>query len=406
LKLSFEVGQRIEVVVGPVAHGGHFVARHEGQVIFVRHALPGERVIVAVTSVANNFARADAVSIIEPSSDRVNAPCKYAGECGGCDFQHVSLTSQRKLKSDVISEQFRRLAKIDIRVEVEEVANVFDPEHTGLLWRTRVAFVADSQGRLGLRRNHSHELVHVDKCVITVPSIINSDVLAQSWPANSTVQVVASNGGDQSIVVTDESDRSQIIGRAKVRQRVLGRTFEVAADGFWQVHPGAPEILSTAVVDALSPSAGEVAVDLYAGAGLFTSALLERVGAAGSIHLVESSISGIADAKATFGRFKNVLLHHGDVLRVLRVLAQRGSIDIAVLDPPRSGAGLKVLTALTALKPRRIAYVACDPAALARDCAYLRDLGYFLVGVRAFDLFPMTHHVECVAAFAPVLEPQ
>jgi tRNA/tmRNA/rRNA uracil-C5-methylase (TrmA/RlmC/RlmD family) len=406
LKLSFEVGQRIEVVVGPVAHGGHFVARHEGQVIFVRHALPGERVIVAVTSVANNFARADAVSIIEPSSDRVNAACKYAGECGGCDFQHVSLTSQRKLKSDVISEQFRRLAKIDIRVEVEEVANVFDPEHTGLLWRTRVAFVADSQGRLGLRRNHSHELVHVDKCVITVPSIINSDVLAQSWPANSTVQVVASNGGDQSIVVTDESDRSQIIGRAKVRQRVLGRTFEVAADGFWQVHPGAPEILSTAVVDALSPSAGEVAVDLYAGAGLFTSALLERVGAAGSIHLVESSISGIADAKATFGRFKNVLLHHGDVLRVLRVLAQRGSIDIAVLDPPRSGAGLKVLTALTALKPRRIAYVACDPAALARDCAYLRDLGYFLVGVRAFDLFPMTHHVECVAAFAPVLEPQ
>jgi tRNA/tmRNA/rRNA uracil-C5-methylase (TrmA/RlmC/RlmD family) len=400
LKLSFEVGERIEVVVGPVAHGGHFVARHEGQVIFVRHALPGERVIVAITSVAKNFARGDAVSILESSSDRVSTPCKYAGECGGCDFQHVSLTAQRKLKSAVVEEQFRRLAKMELNVEVEEVANVFDPEHSGLHWRTRVAFVADSQGRLGLRRNHSHELVHVDKCVIAVPSIISSDTLTQSWPANSTVQVVAGNNGDQSIVVTDESDRTQIIGRAKVRQRVLGRTFDVAANGFWQVHPGSPEVLSAAVVDALSPKSGEVALDLYAGAGLFTSALLSSVTETGRVHLVESSTIGIADAKATFGRFPNVLLHQADVLRVLRELAKDGSIDISVLDPPRAGAGIKVLTALAALKPRKIAYVACDPAALARDTAYFHDLGYLLIGLRAFDLFPMTHHVECVATFA------
>ena len=400
LKLSFEVGQRIEVVVGPVAHGGHFVARHEGQVIFVRHALPGERVIVAVTSVAKNFARADVVSIIEPSSDRVITPCKYAGECGGCDFQHVSLAAQRKLKSAVVEEQFRRIAKMDLNVEVEEVANEFDPDHVGLHWRTRVAYVADSQGRLGLRRNHSHELVHVDKCVIAVPSIINSDMLTQSWPANSTVQVVAGNGGDQSIVVTDDSDLPQIIGRAKVRQRVLGRTFEVDANGFWQVHPGAPEALSTAVVDALSPKSGEVALDLYAGVGLFTSALLSSLKETGRVHLIESSSTGIADAKATFGRFPNVLFHNGQVLRVLRELAKEGLIDISVLDPPRSGAGIKVLTALAALKPRRIAYVACDPAALARDTAYLQDLGYLLIGLRAFDLFPMTHHVECVATFA------
>jgi tRNA/tmRNA/rRNA uracil-C5-methylase (TrmA/RlmC/RlmD family) len=400
VKLSFEIGQRLEVVIGPIAHGGHCVARHDGQVLFVRHALPGERVIIEVTGLAKNFARADAVTIIEPSADRVTAPCKFAGECGGCDFQHVSLTAQRKLKAAVIAEQFKRLAKIDLQVEVEEVRNVFDPEHSGLLWRTRVAFVADSQGRLGLRRNHSHDLVLIDQCLIAIPSIVNCDVLAQHWPAGSTVQVVAGNAGDQSIVVKNEAGPTQIIGRAKLRQRVLGRTFEVAADSFWQVHPGAPEILGGAVQAALAPVPGEVALDLYAGAGLFTSVLLSCVGAEGAVHLIESSASGIADAKATFGRSSNVTLHHGDVLRVLRELAQDGSIDIAVLDPPRAGAGARVLAALTALEPRRIAYVACDPAALARDTAYLQDLGYFLVGVRAFDLFPMTHHVECVAAFA------
>jgi tRNA/tmRNA/rRNA uracil-C5-methylase (TrmA/RlmC/RlmD family) len=376
VKLSFEIGQRLEVVIGPIAHGGHCVARHDGQVLFVRHALPGERVIIEVTGLAKNFARADAVTIIEPSADRVTAPCKFAGECGGCDFQHVSLTAQRKLKAAVIAEQFKRLAKIDLQVEVEEVPNVFDPEHSGLLWRTRVAFVADSQGRLGLRRNHSHDLVLIDQCLIAIPSIVNCDVLAQHWPAGSTVQVVAGNAGDQSIVVKNETGPTQIIGRTKLRQRVLGRTFEVAADSFWQVHPGAPEILGGAVQAALAPVPE------------------------GAVHLIESSASGIADAKATFGRSSNVTLHHGDVLRVLRELAQDGSIDIAVLDPPRAGAGARVLAALTALEPRRIAYVACDPAALARDTAYLQDLGYFLVGLRAFDLFPMTHHVECVAAFA------
>jgi tRNA/tmRNA/rRNA uracil-C5-methylase (TrmA/RlmC/RlmD family) len=400
VKLTFEVGQRLEVVIGPIAHGGHCVARHEGQVIFVRHAIPGERVIVEVTSLAKNFARADAITILEPSPDRVSAPCRYAGECGGCDFQHVALPAQRKLKADVIVEQFKRLAKTEIQVEVEEVPNAFDLEHSGLNWRTRVAFVADDQGRLGLRRNHSHDLVLVDRCRIAIPSIQERDVLARNWPPHSTVQVVAGNGGDQTIVVKEESGLTQIIGRTKVRQRVLGRTFDVAADGFWQVHPGGPEILSGAVLAALEPGSGEIALDLYAGAGLFTSALLSRVGAGGSVHLVESSASGIADAKATFGRSANVTLRQGDVLRVLRAMSQDGTIDVAVLDPPRAGAGLKVLTALAALEPRRIAYVACDPAALARDTAYFADLGYFLESLRAFDLFPMTHHVECVAAFA------
>jgi len=409
VKLLLEIDQQLEVVIGAIAHGGHCVARHDGQVIFVRHALPGERAVVVITSLAKNFARADVVRIIEPSADRVIPPCKYAGECGGCDFQHVSISAQRALKADVIEEQFKRLAKIDLRPEVEEVPNEFDSAGRGLHWRTRMSFKADSKGRLGLRRNHSYDIIPIDECLISVPGLIDdadnsdNDVLVKRWPPNSTVQVTIGNLGDRSSVVTQNSGTDEamreVVGRQKVRQKVLGRTFEVAADGFWQVHPGAPVTLSRAVIDCLSPKAGEIGVDLYAGSGLFTGALLSELGSTGLIHLVESSTSGTADAKAVFGRSTNVKIHRGEALAVLRDLASEGSIDFAVLDPPRSGAGLKVLTAVATLEPRRLAYVACDPAALARDTAYLRDLGYSLRQVRAFDLFPMTHHVECVALF-------
>ncbi len=401
------MGQRVEVTVGPIAHGGHCVARHDGQVIFVRHALPNERAIVCITSVGAKFARGDALEILKASPDRVAAPCKYAGECGGCDFQHVSLAAQRELKSAVISEQFRRLAKMDVRVDVEAVPNPFDPEGGGLHWRTRVTFVAGRAGRLGLRRNHSHDLVFIDDCLIAIPAIAGSKATERTWPAGSTVQVLASNTGEESIVVRSEGGNVEILGNAKVHQQVLGRTFEISADGFWQVHPSAPELLSRAVIDGLAPRPGEQALDLYAGAGLFTSALLSCVGSEGQVDLVESSPVGIHDAKSIFGQLPNVSIHQGDVLRVLREMSARTKglhTDLVVLDPPRAGAGALVLAAIAAAKPRRIAYVACDPAALARDTAYLRELGYPLDQVRAFDLFPMTHHVECVAVYAPLLE--
>lgn len=404
MKLSFEIGQLIEVVIGPIAHGGHCVARHEGQVIFVRHALPNERVVVEVTSVAKNFARGDAVRIIESSPDRVNAPCRYAGNCGGCDFQHVSISAQRKLKAAVITEQFHRLAKIEIAADVEEVANEFDEERRGLHWRTRVAFLADDEGLLGLRRNHSHDLVRIESCLIAVPSMATTQTLARRWPPGSAVQVTVSNTGNEVVIVKNEAGGQEILGVPQVDQKVLDRIFRVAADGFWQVHPAAPKVLSEAVIDSLSPVAGDSGLDLYAGAGLFTGALLSRIGTTGRIDLVESSTPGVADAKVNFAHSANVTIHHGEVLRVLQAMEKRGGVDIAVLDPPRAGAGAKVLRALCALRPRRVAYVACDPAALARDAAYLRDLGYFLIDIRAFDLFPMTHHVECVATFGPVLD--
>jgi tRNA/tmRNA/rRNA uracil-C5-methylase (TrmA/RlmC/RlmD family) len=141
------VGERFEVEVGPIAHGGHCVARHEERVVFVRHALPGERVVVSVTEGEDDdrFWRGDAVSVLTPSPDRVPAPCPYAGPglCGGCDFQHATPVAQRALKADVVREQLSRLAGIDLEVSVEEVPPL-------LRWRSRMRYVALPDGARGL----------------------------------------------------------------------------------------------------------------------------------------------------------------------------------------------------------------------------------------------------------------
>jgi len=345
------------VVVERVAHGGHCVARlpdadGPGRVVFVRHALPGERVLVAITegTDGDRFWRADAVEVADPSPDRVQPPCPYAGPglCGGCDLQHVSLERQRALKADVVREQLARLAGLDVDVTVEAVPG----DDHGLRWRTRQRFVGLPGGRRGMRKHRSHDVVEVDDCLIAGP------------PTDHVVRGVA---------------------------------FEVEDDGFWQVHPGAAEVLVDTVLEDLSPRPGESALDLYAGVGLFARFLAEAVGDPARVTLVEGDRRACDHAEA------NVLgaqVVRGAVRAVLAGLPVT-PVDLVVLDPPREGARRAVVEAVAARAPRAIAYVACDPAALARDVAVFDEHGYALQRLRAFDLFPMTHHVECVALLTP-----
>jgi tRNA/tmRNA/rRNA uracil-C5-methylase (TrmA/RlmC/RlmD family) len=162
---NVKVGDRLTLVVGPVAHGGHFVARHGGQVIFVRHALPDEKVLVEITSVSSKLARADAIEILEASPQRVAAPCRFSGPglCGGCDFQHVNIDYQRELKRAVVREQFSRLAKIELDLDVVGV----EPKD-GLHWRTRMDFAMSANGKPGLYSSRSNEVIEIDKCLIAV----------------------------------------------------------------------------------------------------------------------------------------------------------------------------------------------------------------------------------------------
>ena len=177
------------------------------------------------------------------------------------------------------------------------------------------------------------------------------------------------------------------------------RPFRVSGAGFWQVHPGAAQVLLDAVLAATSPAPGERALDLYCGVGLFAAGLAERVGPTGAVVGVEGEARAVADARRNLHDLPWVRLQAGHVDAALG--AGLGAADLVVLDPPRTGAGRDVVERILALRPRVVAYVACDPAALARDVRTASELGYRLAALRAFDLFPMTQHVECVATLVP-----
>src|SRR5919107_2176221 len=315
------LGRRFEVTVGPVAHGGHCVARHEGRVVFVRHALPGERVVVQVTEDRHaRFCRADAVEVLEAARDRVERPCRYSGpgRCGGCDWQHVSHAGQLALKAAVVREQLSRLAGLDLPVVVEALPG------GPLRWRSRARFAVDRTGAPGLRRHRSHDVVALDDCPITVEPAAAA-VLSRRWPGAGAVDVAVDATGT---VTTTRLDRrgapttTRVLrpgadvpeapaGRAE--RHAGGRDWEVEGTGFWQVHPAAADALVAAVSGFAQVRPGETVLDLYAGAGLFGGALAPAVGPGGRVVCVEADPAACAAADANLAGYPHAEVWEGDV---------------------------------------------------------------------------------------------
>jgi tRNA/tmRNA/rRNA uracil-C5-methylase (TrmA/RlmC/RlmD family) len=391
---TLKTGDLLQVTIEKVAHGGHFIARHDGAVIFVRHAIPGENCTIQITSTGSSFNRADVVSVETASEFRVDAPCSFAHRngCGGCDFQHISVAHQRSLKSDVITEQFARIAKIDLRIEVEEVDE-------SIRWRTRAIATTDRNGKLGFYKSRSHSIAPLKDCIICVEAMNFGEVAGRDLKGDVRVEISASNSGERSIALapTRGEEKARLTeGPAILHENVLGKTLEVSQESFWQSHKRAPEILTQVVLDFATLKTGDHVLDLYGGVGLFSAAIVDVVGSTGHVDLIEGSKIATADAARNFNSYSNITIATGDVVKLLpRITAA----DVVVLDPPRDGAGKEAVAHIARLAPRAIVYVACDPAALARDTAYLADHSYSLVKVRAFDLFPMTHHIECVALY-------
>jgi tRNA/tmRNA/rRNA uracil-C5-methylase (TrmA/RlmC/RlmD family) len=394
------------------------VARLEGRVVFVRHALPGERVRAVVTEGGARFWRADAVEVLDDASpDRVPSAWSAAGPggVGGGELAHVSLDGQRRWKAAVVAEQLQRLARIERDVVVEAAPG--DDDRGGLRYRTRIDLVADAEGRAGMRRFRSHDVVALADMPLGTPEVAAlaaaEGVFTRRWTPGAQLELVAPTGGADPVLLVDGElwhggrvDRRPNARRA-VNEVVSTGTasapyrYRVAADGFWQVHREAPGVLTRAVLDAVGDVAGARVLDLYSGAGLFTLPLADAVGADGRVVAVEGDARAVKDARRNAHDRPQVELHLGAVDRVLTEGdadgAGVGAADVVVLDPPRSGAGRSVVETVAARGPGRVVYVACDPAALARDVAYFAEQGYGLEGLRAFDLFPMTHHVEAVA---------
>jgi tRNA/tmRNA/rRNA uracil-C5-methylase (TrmA/RlmC/RlmD family) len=438
-----EAGDVVEVTVGEAVHGGWCVARPaSGPAVFVRHALPGERVRAVITQRTSRLARADATEILDASADRVQPPCPHAhpGGCGGCDWQHAGLPAQRSLKAAVVGQQLRRIAGIDWDVSVEPMPG----DETGLGWRTRVTFAVGHDGVAGLRRHRSHEVMEIGDCPIAHPLVTGAAATRRAWPGAAWVQVAAAPGSGQRAVIiagdapapeiaadtvlaertertgrtgragrTGRSGRTSVVrGTGYLRQRAAGRDWRVSAAGFWQVHPRAADTLAAAVLDALRPQPGEVALDLYCGAGLFAGVLAGAVGPSGTVIGIEADPAAVRDARHNLRATPWARVHRGDAALVLARNGLSGA-SLAVADPPRTGLARPVIDLLSVPSPpgqgrrasgggqlRRIAYVSCDPATLARDIALLRTAGWGLEALRAFDAFPMTHHVECLATLA------
>lgn len=413
--VNYQVGQQIEITAGEAVHGGWCVARPaDGPAVFVRHALPGEIVRAEVTEVTSRLARADATEILKPSPDRVAPPCRYAvpGGCGGCDWQHASLPAQRALKAAVIAQQLRRLAGIDREVTVEPVPG--DAE--GLGWRTRMRFAVSPSGTAGLRAHRSHTITEVDDCLIASPGIRELGIPRLSWPGSDSVEALygtaqgeralllsgrrpqAPATADAAVFISRGHGLTPVRGRPYLAQRSAGRDWRVSIGAFWQVHPGAADVLTRAVLTALAPEAGDTVADLYCGAGLFAGVLAPAVGPRGSVAGVESDAAAVRDARHNLREFGWARVHRADVAAALR-RDQVPPVRLVVADPPRAGLAREVIGYVTQGPVARFAYVSCDPATLARDIARLAETGWKLADLRAFDAFPMTHHVECVAAF-------
>ncbi len=391
---AISVGDRFEAVIGAIAHGGHCIAHHAGRTFLVRHCLPGERVVVAVTGVSSKVCRGDAVEVLEASPDRVQPACPYAhpGGCGGCDFQHVDLAAQRRFKQQVITDAFRRFAGIDVPPEVQPLR----PDDDGLHWRTRIDWHVDPKGRIGLHPHRSHDIVPIAQCPIAAPGIDAWRRSVMDAPETNHIRTVQGSDGEVTVLADGRHEE----GPRRVRQHVGDRSWHLSPNGFWQVHELAARTLVEAALALAEPRPGQRWWDLYAGAGLFAAFLGEAVGQTGTVLAVEGHPGSVRDARGALKDLPQVRMIHRDVSLWLRK-PEEGAVVGVVLDPPRTGAGEQVVTAIAKARPARIVYVACDPVALARDVALFAAAGYELGGLQAFDAFPMTHHVECAALLTP-----
>jgi tRNA/tmRNA/rRNA uracil-C5-methylase (TrmA/RlmC/RlmD family) len=396
------------LTVGPAANGGSCVARHEGRVVFVRYALPGERVRVRVIEDRGSYWHAEAVQILQPCDQRIAPLCPIAGPDGAgcCDLAFAEPAAARALKAEVVGNQLARLGGYAWAPSGRPPAEpVGAGRPTG--WRTRVQLAVggrdDGQaaGRAGLHRYHSAELITDLNCA-QLPAGMLSGLAERRWPPGAELTVVIDDAGDRHVVCTGPragAARPVVVeGGYFALQRVGGREWQVPVTGFWQAHRDAARVYSELVGEWAQLTAGMTAWDLYGGAGLFAATLAEGVGPRGRVVTVDTARAASKAARRALADRPQVHVVNDSVRRMLA--AQRRGADVAVLDPPRAGAGRAVIDVLAAAGVPRVIHIGCDAASFARDVGlYLRH-GYGVELLRVFDSFPLTHHVECVAVLA------
>jgi tRNA/tmRNA/rRNA uracil-C5-methylase (TrmA/RlmC/RlmD family) len=386
---------QLTLTVGAPANGGSCVARHDGRVVFVRYALPGERVRVQVTADRGSYWHAETIEVIEPSADRITSLCPIAGVDGAgcCDLAFVEPAAGRALKAEVVSNQLARLGNYQWSDAVQPVSTAGP---TG--WRTRIRLDVGADGRAGFHRYRSDELVADLNCG-QLPAGMTDGLADVAWPPGAQVHVVVDDDGQRHVARTVRQGRRNatdvVEGSYQGVQRAGRHSWQVPVTAFWQAHRDAARTYSELVSDWARPDPGMTAWDLYGGAGVFAAVLGDAVGESGQVVSVDSSRSATRSARATLADLPQVNVITDSVRRALT--AQRGGADVAVLDPPRGGAGREVIDLLAAAAVPRIVHIGCEAASFARDVGLYQGHGYAVDKISVFDSFPLTHHIECVA---------
>ena len=369
----------LTVTTGLPANGGSCVARHEGRVVFVRYALPAERVRVRVVADHGSYWHADVVEVLEASPDRVESLCPIAGvdRAGCCDMAFAAPEAARRLKGAVVANQLARLGGYHWCDESDAVAEpIGTGDSTG--WRTRVRLDTSDDGHAGFHRYHSAELVTDLRCGQLPPGAL--DGLSDSgWPPGAHLHIALDDDGARHVVqsgprIGRRTATRVVEGAYEATQRVNGRVWRVPVTAFWQAHRDAARVYSELVADWAQLRDGMVAWDLYGGAGIFAAVLGEGVGDGGHVVTVDTSRGASRSARTALSDLGNVSVVTDSVRRALAAQSQRA--DVAVLDPPRSGAGREVIDLLAAAEVPRIVHIGCEAASFARDVGLYVAHGY------------------------------
>ncbi|MBI4322475.1 MAG: 23S rRNA (uracil(1939)-C(5))-methyltransferase RlmD [Chloroflexi bacterium] len=381
----------LRVQLTDIAYGGDSIGRVDDQVIFVSFGIPNETVIATVHQAKRDFLRATVSEVVTSSAARIEPRCKYFGACGGCQWQHIDYQTQLVLKRKVVVDQLRRIGGFD-GSRVESTLPSPEPWH----YRNHARFSVGSGGRLGFTRAGTHSFLPVDHCALMHPAI--NDLLARMGGrlAGRFHQVAVRCGMNTDSLLVDPPvfvpGLSASQQKPFLEESLLGRRFRISGASFFQVNTPQAERLVQLVIDRIEPTRDDIVVDAYSGVGTFGLLVAGRVK---QVFGIEDSGAALSDARLNAEGLENVRFVEGAVERVLPTIDK--PVDCVIIDPPRFGCRRDVITELKRLRPRRIAYVSCDPATLARDLRLLCDQEFELTSVQPIDMFPQTYHVESLA---------
>jgi 23S rRNA (uracil1939-C5)-methyltransferase len=410
----------VEVTIRGLGASGEGVGSHEGLTMFVEGALPGERVRARITLQKPRYLKGELVEVLKPSPERVTPPCPYFGSCGGCQLQHLSYAGQLQVKRQRVIDAFERVGGLkDPPVEPTLESSPFHYRHK--------IQMPVAHGQLGLYRRGTHDLIPIDGCLIHCER--GEEVVRQirdQLPEGVRYVVVRTAHGTDDILVTlvsrdpptnrlaklaeslnatgvvhnlNRAEGNRILGerfttlagRPHLEERLGGLTFRLSAAAFFQVNPPGAEQLYALALEMAALGAEESCLDAYCGVGTLTLLAAQHCRQATGIEVVPQAIAD-ARVNASLNGITNAQFHASTVEKLIGKLEE---VDCVFLNPPRKGCEPEVLEVLQRWAPKRIVYISCDPATLARDCARLTD--YRVERVQPVDMFPQTAHVENVS---------